>query len=166
MARSRASALNERRLCLFELRTCKLRKHYVTIITNNVCPWKSVSMEERGTSRRYGKWNDFRICSSEESDRNKGRERRKEKRKDSIDYLLTKSMVKSIVLFPVYLSKLSTIIDGKIQYSGRNIRLIAIVCVDGAIIITEVVRWGFMCRFVHIPCCISIQLYVRCTERT
>lgn len=94
------SALNERRLCLFELRTCKLRKHYVTIITNNVCPWKNVSME-RGTSQRQRRYEVKRKdsgCNGESGriDGNKKKEKRKggeegEEEKDSIDYLLTKS---------------------------------------------------------------------------
>lgn len=95
------SALNERRLCLFELRTCKLRKHYVTIITNNVCPWKNVSME-RGTSQRQRRYEVKRKdsgCNGESGRIDGNKKKRKgrgggeegEEEKDSIDYLLTKS---------------------------------------------------------------------------
>lgn len=43
--------LSVRRLWLFKLRTCKLRKYYVTTITD-VCPWKNVPIERVVSERQ------------------------------------------------------------------------------------------------------------------
>lgn len=99
------SVLNERRLCLFELRTCKLRKHYVTIITNNVCPWKNVSME-RGTSQRQRRYEvkrkdsgcngeSGRIDGNKKKRKGRGGRRRGRKRFDRLSF--NEIVLKSIV---------------------------------------------------------------------